>query len=153
MDENLSEILNMKKIELSIGTEKEIDELSDQLFNFNKKIVPSFEGKDSPIDVVRYVLKKEKHLVAGIVGKIAINNVVFIDDLFVIEDFRKQGCASTLLAHLETEAKSRGCYLAYLNTISADAVRFYENRKYTIFATLENVPCPGVRDVYMKKDL
>ena len=143
----------MQKIELSIGTEKEIDELSDQLFNFNKKIVPGFEGKDSPIDVVRYVLKKEKHLVAGIVGKIAINNVVFIDDLFVMEDFRKQGCASTLLAHLETEAKSRGCYLAYLNTINADAVRFYENRKYTIFATLENVPCPGVQDIYVKKDL
>lgn len=143
----------MCQFEISLGTEKELDELSDQLFSFNSNIVPGFKGRETPFEIVRYVLRKENEVIGGLVGKIAIGNVVIIDDLFVKENFRKQGCASTLLNQIEAEAKSKGCYLAYLDTINVDAVIFYEKRGYKIFGTIENVPCPGVNAVYMKKDL
>jgi GNAT superfamily N-acetyltransferase len=143
----------MKTMTVLLGTEQEIDVLSDQLFSFNTNIVPGFAGRETPFDIVRYVFKKDDELIAGIVGKIAINNVVYIDDLFVKENFRKQGYASALLYKVESEAKSRGCYLAYLDTINVEAVVFYEKCGYSVYATLENVPCPGVNAVYMKKDL
>lgn len=151
--EMIEGFIKMHETEMLIGTKQEIDQLSDQLFDFNKNIVPGFVGRDTPSDIVRYVLKQGNQIIAGIVGRIVINNVVFIDDLFVKENFRKQGYASKLLAGLESEAKQRGCYLAYLDTINASAVSFYEKRGYKIFSTLKNVPCPGVQAVYMKKDL
>ncbi|MFO1257366.1 MAG: GNAT family N-acetyltransferase [Gammaproteobacteria bacterium] len=98
-------------------------------------------------------MKKDNEVIAGVLGKIIINNVVYIDDLFVKESFRNQDCATSLMDTLEKEAKSRGCYMAYLDTINLNALRFYEKRGYTIFATLENVPCPGVNAFYLKKDI
>ncbi len=137
---------------LTEGTPQELDALSNQLFEFNKTIVPDFKGKDTPFEFVRYVFKQEDQVIAGISGKICINNVLFIDDFFVIEIFRKQGLASKLLERLESEAKVRGCYLAVLETINEDAVVFYQKRGYEVFAILDNVPCPNVQHVHMKKD-
>ena len=136
-----------------IGTEEETNALSNELFDFNKNIVPGFVGRDCPSDIIRYVIKQDNTLIAGVVGRITLNHIVYIDDLFVIENFRKQGYATSLLDKVESEAKLRGCYLAYLDTINPDAVAFYEKRNYTIFGTIDNVPCPGVNAVYMKKDL
>jgi len=143
----------VEAMNIFLGTAEEIDELSSQLFSFNKNIVPGFTGRDTPSDFVRYVLKRNNELVAGIVGRITLNNVVYVDDLFVKENYRKQGCASSLLQKVESEAKSRGCYLVYLDTINVDAVNFYKHRGYKIWGTLENVPCPGVNGFFMKKDL
>ncbi len=135
------------------GTEQEIETLSDRLFEFNMQIVPGFTGRKGPIDIVRYVIKNEGKAVAGLLGKLVINNVLCIDDLFVEEAFRNQGYASSLLEHIESEAKSRGCYLAYLDTINTDALTFYTKRGYQVFAELNDVPCRGVTDFYLKKHL
>lgn len=147
----MSGLHNIMKV--LVGTEDEINEISDQLFSFNKNLVPGFVGRDTPSDVIRYVVKNDDELIAGIVGRIIINNVVYIDDLFVKEHFRQQGCASSLLSKVESEAKSRGCYLAYLDTINPKAVAFYEKRGYKIFASIEHVPCPNITATYLKKDL
>lgn len=138
---------------LTEGTPQELGAISNQLFEFNKTIVPEFDGKDTPFEFIRYVFKKDDQVVAGISGKICINNVLFIDDFFVIEAFRKQGLASKLLERLESEAKARGCYLAVLETINKDAVVFYKHRGYEVFGILENVPCLNVHHVHMKKVL
>ncbi|MDP1723840.1 MAG: GNAT family N-acetyltransferase [Alphaproteobacteria bacterium] len=141
------------ELTIIIGTEEETNALSNELFDFNKNIVPGFVGRDYPSDVVRYVVKQNDTLIAGVVGRITLNHIVYVDDLFVIENFRKQGYATALLDKLESEAKLRGCYLAYLDTINHDAVTFYKKRNYKIFGILDNVPCPGVKAVYLKKDL
>ncbi len=138
---------------LTEGTPQELGALSNQLFEFNKTIVPDFNGKDTPFDFIRYVFKKDDQVVAGISGKICINNVLFIDDFFVIEAFRKQGLASKLLEKLESEAKARGCYGAVLETIRIEAVTFYQKRGYDVFGIIDNVPCPNVQHVHMKKAL
>lgn len=135
------------------GTEQEIETLSDRLFEFNMQIVPGFVGRKGPIDLVRYVIKNNGKAVAGLLGKVVINNVLYIDGLFVEEAFRNQGYASSLLTHIESEAKSRGCYLAYLDTINPGALAFYTKRGYQIFAKLDDVPCRGVTDFYLKKNL
>ncbi len=145
--------IRMKNIEISLGTEHEINELSNHLFDFNKKIVPAFVGRESPIDFIRYVIKEDNKIIAGILGKIAINNILYVDDLFVNESFRNKGLATALLNKVEIEAKLRGCYLGILNTINKNAVSFYEHRGYSTFAILKDVPCHGVNDVHMKKNL
>jgi GNAT superfamily N-acetyltransferase len=143
----------MKNINVVVGTENETNELSNELFNFNKDIVPGFAERDYPSDFIRYVIKQDNILIAGVVGRITLNHIVYVDDLFVIEKFRKQGYATALLDKVESEAKLRGCYLAYLDTINPKAVSFYKKRNYKIFATLDNVPCPNVSAVYLTKDL
>lgn len=143
----------MNNLTIIAGTEEETNALSNELFNFNKNIVPGFVERDYPSDFIRYVVKQDDLLIAGIVGRITLNHIVYIDDLFVMENFRKQGYATSLLDKIESEAKLKGCYLAYLDTINPEAVTFYKKRNYKIFGILNNVPCPGVNAVYMKKDL
>lgn len=145
--------MKMDNIKVLLGTEDEFHGFSNHLFDFNKTIVPAFVGRESPFDFVRYIIKDNNEIIAGILGKIAINNILYVDDLFVKESFRNEGLATALLDKVESEAKLRGCYLAILNTINTNAISFYENHGYAIFAILEDVPCPGVNDVHMKKAL
>lgn len=137
------------------GTEKELEEFGNRLYDFCKQIVPEFIGKTygQCHEYLRYVIRRNGKNVAGILGKVKLNNTLYVEDLFVDEPFRNQGYAYALLTRIESEAKSIGCYLAYLETINKDAIQFYTNLGYEIFAQLNDEPCRGVTNFYLKKDL
>ncbi len=138
-------------MDIQIGSEEELNKISNSLFDFNKAIVAGFNNQSEPFVTIRYVIREKEVLIAGILGQIVINNVIYIDDLFVDELHRRYGYATALLQKLEQEAKSRGCYLAWLYTLNSEAVPFYEKSGYDVFAKLENAPAPGVTTFYMKK--
>jgi GNAT superfamily N-acetyltransferase len=140
-------------IDIQVGSEQETDKLGNLLFRFNETIVPEFQGKTTPSESVRYVIKHQDNLIAGILGRVILNNVLYIDVLFVEERYRHKGYATSLMQKLEKEAQGRGCYLAYLDTINLSAVTFYEKLGYEVFAKLDDIPVRGVTAFYMKKQL
>jgi environmental stress-induced protein Ves/GNAT superfamily N-acetyltransferase len=75
-----------------------------------------------------------------------------LDILWIDERFRGQGYGETMLARAEAEASLRGCHHAHLDTLSFQALPFYQRHGYTIFGALPNHPTPHTR-YFLQKSL
>ena len=75
---------------------------------------------------------------------------LYIDILFVKDEYRNEGLGSKLLAHVEKIAQSKGCTLLHLDTFDVQAKDFYIKHGFEIFGVLENCPERHNR-YYMKK--
>jgi GNAT superfamily N-acetyltransferase len=72
--------------------------------------------------------------------------------LWLDESVRRQGYGSRLLAAAEAEALRRGCLRAHLDTMSFQALPFYEKHGYKEWGRLEDLP-PGHSRIYLSKTL
>jgi GNAT superfamily N-acetyltransferase len=75
-----------------------------------------------------------------------------IDDLFVPNNWRRQGLGTSLLQAAEAMAISRGARHSFLSTFGFQARTFYEKQGYRVVGTLEGYP-PGAAYFWMRKDL
>lgn len=75
-----------------------------------------------------------------------------IDILWLDDSLRGQGYGSKLLALAEDEGRKRGCKNAHLDTMSFQALGFYQNHGYTVWGTLEGIP-EGHDRIYLRKAL
>jgi len=65
---------------------------------------------------------------------------LFVDILWIADEFRGQGYGKTLIGMAEDEARSRGCRHAYLDTFSFQAPDFYRRLGYAEFGRLPDFP-------------
>jgi GNAT superfamily N-acetyltransferase len=72
--------------------------------------------------------------------------------LWIQSSARGQGIGSELLARAEEEARGRGCHSAFLDTLSFQALPFYQHSGYEIFGELANHPFGHTR-YFLKKKL
>ncbi len=77
---------------------------------------------------------------------------LYIRILWLDEKVRRQGLGERLLRAAEEEAVRRGCHHAHLDTMSFQALPFYEKQGYTVFGVLEDLPL-GHRRIFLKKEL
>jgi GNAT superfamily N-acetyltransferase len=63
-----------------------------------------------------------------------------VEVLVVQEAWRGQGLGTQLLAGAEEEARRRGSHDAWLDTITSNALPFYERHGYSVFGALERYP-------------
>lgn len=98
------------------------------------------------------VVSAEGKLLGGIQAYRVNWGILHIELLYVYENYRHQGIASSLLKYVEKLAKSNHCYLAHLDTFDFQAKKFYLNHGYQIFGVLENAP-RGHNRYYLRKDL
>lgn len=75
-----------------------------------------------------------------------------VQHLWVAEQFRHRGHATSLMDAAEAYAIERGCAEATLDTHSFQARAFYERRGYVVVGTLENYP-PGHAKYLLRKTL
>jgi GNAT superfamily N-acetyltransferase len=90
-------------------------------------------------------------VIGGLWGRTAYD-WLFIELLFVPESLRQQGVGRDLMRHAETEALSRGCHSAWLDTFQFQAKGFYEKLGYSCFGELNNYP-DGASRYWMRKAL
>lgn len=77
---------------------------------------------------------------------------LYVDKLWIHEDYRGGGEGSRLLRQAEEEAIAAGCTEAVLDTFSYQARPFYEKHGYTVYAILEGYP-PGYCQYFLRKTL
>ena len=113
---------------------------------FNEEIV----GKDGhePLNIVEY--DENGAVVAGILGG-TYWGWMYVDVLWVKEEFRQKGIASRLLSSAETEAVRRGCHHVHLDTMSWQAPEFYKKRGYEAIGILPDIPSGRQKYLLMKK--
>lgn len=144
----------MQKVQL--GTKDDVIDIGDRLLQFNiDNLIHAFDRKQhEPYERICYVIKNESgQLLAGIFGQVVMGHTLYVDSLFVDEHHRRQGYGGALLTALENMARLKGCSMAWLESINAEAILLYQNHGYELFSSVEDIPAPGLTMVSMKKRL
>jgi len=84
-----------------------------------------------------FLRDEEGGLLGGLLGE-TYWGWLYVETLYVSDELRGQGWGAKLLAEGEAEALRRGCRAVHLDTMSYQALPFYEKLGYTVWGTLEN---------------
>ena len=101
--------------------------------------------------LVLTVHDESDHVIGGLWGKTNYG-WLFVRLLFVPESLRGRYVGSELMSRAESEAVTRGCHSAWLDTFEFQARGFYERLGYRCFAELDDYP-PGFSRYFLKKSL
>jgi len=119
----------------SSPNEKDIQDIRQMLFKFNRQFIGSIDL--IPLGV--FFLNDVGNKVAGLTGS-TFGNWLSIDYLWVIDELRGEGMGSKLMHAAEREAITRGCLYARVDTLSFQARPFYEKQGYQVQMTLSEIP-------------
>ena len=125
----------------------ELEAISGGLTAFNEADV----GPAQRLPLAVVVRDEDDPIVAGISGYTAWG-WLYIQWLWVADDFRKQGVGSKMLVAAEAEAAQRGCENAWIDTFNPNALRLYQRQGYTAFGQLDYFPAGRAR-TFLKKRL
>ena len=114
--------------------ENEIEVIREGLAQFNRERVGDDGHK--PLNLVEY--DESGEIVGGLLGG-TYWGWMYIDILWVKEDYRKKGIGSGLLEEAEKEAVRRGCHHVHLETMSWQAPKFYEKYGYEVIGVLPDI--------------
>lgn len=122
----------------------------DKIVEYNLSIVPSKQQID--FFWINRVIEKDGEIAGGILGKMYCWNCLYIDTLWIKEEYRKYGLGSKLLKEVEKLAKEKGCYLIHLDTFDFQAKDFYIKHGYEVFGVLDGCP-EGHKRYFLKKNI
>jgi len=124
--------------------------VNNELYKFNLKHFPvDLRGNYEEINVF---LKDENNNVRGGILAEVCWNWLEIHTLMIDADIRKSGFGTKLLLELEHMALAKHCDFIKVDTLSFQALEFYEKHGYQVFGTLDNVG-RDFKHYYLKKDL
>jgi GNAT superfamily N-acetyltransferase len=107
------------------------------------------EQEYQPLNVL--VRANDGTVMAGLLGS-TFWGWLYVRILWVHEDLRGQDFGTDLMRAAEQEALRRGCHSAFVDTISFQALPFYQKLGYSVWGELEDFP-PGHIRHYLKKRL
>jgi GNAT superfamily N-acetyltransferase len=148
---NTSEVLAMNDITIRKSNSDESQFVIDGLVKYNLSKVPA-EQEPSFIWLNKVIENSNGEIIAGINSKMYCWNCLYIDALWVNDNYRKQGYGSKLLYEIERSAKEQGCYLIHLDTFDFQAKDFYIKNGYEIFGILNDCP-KGHKRYFLKKHI
>jgi GNAT superfamily N-acetyltransferase len=125
-------------------TPDDLDYVSRRFRAYNDQQGGRFPSKELRL----FAYAENGQIIGGLFGVVSWG-WLHVDVLWVAEAHRRSGIGSSLMDRSEAEALAMGVGRAYLETTDFQAVGFYEQRGYEIFAQLEDQP-PGHVCCYMK---
>ena len=93
----------------------------------------------------------DREIVGGVIGS-TYWGWLFINLMWVKDEFRGRGYGYRLLKRVEDETRGRGVKHVYLDTFSFQALAFYKKHGYQVFGELKDFP-PGHQRYFLTKDL
>src|SRR5471030_1128302 len=121
------------------STREEYGVVDNGIVEYNLSKVP-FSQEPSFISINRVIKDLNGEVVAGINSLLYCWNCLYVDVLWVKEQYRKEGYGSVLLNEVEKIAKEKGCNLIHLDTFDFQAKDFYLKHGYEIFGVLDDCP-------------
>ncbi|MBS0394802.1 MAG: GNAT family N-acetyltransferase [Proteobacteria bacterium] len=101
-------------------------------------------GGDTPNYLLVAVRDDQSTVVGGLLGATYLGWLQ-IQAVWLPEDLRGRDYGTQLMALAEQEALRRGCPRVFLETLSFQALPFYEKLGYTVFSRLPDFPVGGAR--------
>lgn len=133
------------------SSSEQLDLIVDRLVEYNLSKVP-VKQEDTFLWINRVVEDTKGEIIAGILSKIYSWNCLYIDALWVKEEYRKDGLGTKLLKEVEKIAKYKNCNLIHLDTFDFQAKDFYIKHGYEIFGILDECP-ENHKRYFMKKNI
>lgn len=99
---------------------------------------------DTPQCLLASVRNEAGELIGGLFGATYLG-WLHVQVMWLHESQRGQGYGSELLAVAEAEGLRRGCKQSYVETLSFQALPFYEKCGYQVFSRLPDFPPGGAR--------
>ena len=131
----------MKNLKLRRSAREDSERLEKLVYEEYFKRIPVADGFGAEPELVcKKILDREGKIVAGCVAYIYQWGCLYVDDLWVDENYRRQELGSNLLRAVEEVGRDRGCYLSYLDTGDFQAKPFYLKHGYTVFGTIKDNP-------------
>lgn len=141
----------MKNYIIEKSTQEDFNIVDDGIIEFNFSKVPF--SREKSFKAINRVIRDDKgNVIAGINTVMYCWDCLYVDVLWVKEDFRKEGLGSALLNEIENIAKENGCYLIHLDTFDFQAKDFYLKHGYEVFGVLDDCPREHKR-YFMKKNI
>ncbi|AVP59927.1 MULTISPECIES: GNAT family N-acetyltransferase [Clostridium] len=133
------------------SSEKEADLIVDRIVEYNLSKV---HGKQEVhlLSINRVIEDTNGEIIAGILSKMYCWNCIYIDALWVKEEYRKDKLGTKLLKEIEKIAKEKDCHLIHLDTFDFQAKDFYIKHGYEIFGVLDQCP-ENHKRYFMKKSI
>ena len=143
----------MEKLRLRRSARKDSMKIEELVLDYYLKLVPVAEGFNKEEETVcKKIVDKEGNIIAGCTGYIYYWGCMYIDDMWVESNYRRQGLGSQALQAVEKVAETKGCHLIFLGTWDFQARPYYEKHGYTVFSTLKDNP-KGHEDYELYKRL
>ncbi len=114
---------------------------------YNQRFAP-----DESATPVTIFLRDEHGALAGGLRGYTFWGWLHVEMLWLAEAARGQDLGSRMLALAEQEGARRGCRQAFLDTMSWQALPFYQKHGYEIWGQLDDFP-PGHTRYFLKKAL
>ena len=141
----------MKKYVMEKSTNEEYNLVDDRIVEYNLSKVPFTQ--EPYFELINRVIKDVNgEVLAGINTLLYCWNCLYIDALWVKEEYRMKGYGTELLNGIEKIAKEKGCNLISLDTFDFQAKDFYIRNGYEVFGVLDDCPREHKR-YYMKKSI
>ena len=126
-------------------TENEIKYIREALYQFNNERVG--EDGHTPLNIAEY--DTNGNIIGGILGG-TYWGWMYVDILWVHENYRHKWKGSKLLSEAEKESNSRGCNHVHLDTMSWQAPEFYQKHGYEVIGILPDIPNGNQKYLLMK---
>ncbi|WP_211745754.1 GNAT family N-acetyltransferase [Paenibacillus sp. Marseille-Q4541] len=98
-----------------------------------------------------YLKNPDSEVVGGIFCESWLYGL-YIDVLWISEDYRNAGYGRQMLLEAERRGKEIGCLFAHTSTFSYQAPSFYEKNGYEIYGVNDAFP-QNIKQYYLKKQL
>jgi GNAT superfamily N-acetyltransferase len=93
----------------------------------------AFQKKNqSPIELFAYFIRDDRETLKGGLTGTLYYGCLYIDQLYLVPELRKQGYGTKLIQTAENLAVSEGCTFSTVNTMDWEAKGFYEKLGYSI---------------------
>ncbi|WP_449621757.1 GNAT family N-acetyltransferase [Robertmurraya sp. Marseille-Q9965] len=124
--------------------------IHNELYRFNLEHFPEdLRGRYEQVNL--YIKGENDEIRGGILGEICWNWLE-IHTFMIDEDIRKDGHGTKLLNEIEKIARERNCDFIKVDTLSFQALGFYEKNGYQVYGSIDNVG-RDFTHYYLKKDL
>lgn len=141
----------MNSLTIKNGDKKDSDYVIEKLVEYNLSQVPKTQDI-SYVWINKIVENDDKEIVGGILAKMYCWNVIYIDALWIDENYRNCGIGTKLLKEIEKIAIKESCNLIHLDTFDFQAKDFYIKNGYEVFGVLDECPKDHKR-YFLKKYL
>jgi ribosomal protein S18 acetylase RimI-like enzyme len=101
-------------------------------------------GGDTPHYLVITVRDEAQQVVGGLVGATCFGWLQ-IQAVWLADGWRGRGYGTRLIRQAEDEARARGCPRVFLETLSFQALPFYEKLGYQVVSRIADFPPGGAR--------
>ncbi|MGL5242872.1 MAG: GNAT family N-acetyltransferase [Kluyvera ascorbata] len=131
-----------------IITQEDKDELITGLRAYNRQFIDATGWGD----ICVYLRDEQEVMRGGLIGQ-RKGDWLSIDYLWVCDTVRGEGVGSEIIKRAEDLAREKGCKYALVDTISFQALPFYQKQGYTLKTTLDDFPLTGIQRHYLTKTL